>query len=76
MVGERERMTLKGLPAPVVGAEERSDEDATAAVQDETLGVRYWEMMTPPSAPRAEVSRSALAEAAKTVSIGFSALAA
>lgn len=30
MVGERERMTLKGLPAPAVGAEERSDEDPTA----------------------------------------------
>ncbi len=30
MTGERERMTFKGLPAPAVGAEERSDEVATA----------------------------------------------
>ncbi len=30
MVGERDRMTLKELPAPAVGAEERSDEVSTA----------------------------------------------
>ena len=30
MVGERERMTFKGLPAPDVGAEERSDEVSTS----------------------------------------------
>jgi len=33
----------------------------TPAVQDETLGVTYWEKLMPPSTPRAEVGTRVLA---------------
>jgi len=51
MTGERERMTFKGLPAPAVGAEERSDEDATAGAGAPTGG-RDLEVVAKPKRRR------------------------